>query len=381
VLGRRGIAPSEFATSDVIEIALVNNMPDSALESTERQFTNLLAAAAGDLPVRVRLFSLPEVPRGAQARRHLTETASSLADLFGHRTDGLIVTGTEPRTTSLKDEPYWAAMSRLVDWAEDNTIASIWSCLAAHVAVQHTDGIRRAALPQKCSGVFACANTFEDPLFAGLPQRFSVPHSRRNDLIEDELVAHGYAVLSRSAKAGVDSFVKRMRSTFLFFQGHPEYEADTLYREYRRDVSRYLREDRDDYPAMPEGYFGADAADRLVSFRARALAGRNESLLADFPAAPPDLSAFWRPAAICIYRNWLTLIAAERAKRSRPATHASRAPALALALAPRESLNLIALKGNAVPSSGLRTSLRLAAQPPSVGRSREAPVTGQKPRA
>jgi homoserine O-succinyltransferase len=378
VLGSRDASASAFAKSDVIEIALVNNMPDSALESTERQFADLLTAAAGDLPVRVRLFSLPEVPRSAQARRYLSETGSPLGALLDRRTDGLIVTGAEPRTASLKDEPYWTAISRLVDWAADHTTASIWSCLAAHVAVQHTDGIRRAALAQKCSGVFECANTFEDPLFAGLPGLFSVPHSRRNDLIEHELVARGYTVLSRSAAAGVDSFVKRMRSTFLFFQGHPEYEADTLYREYRRDVARYLKGDRDDYPAMPEGYFAADAADRLAAFRTRAHADRDESLLAEFPTAAPESNG-WRPAAIRIYRNWLTLIAAEKAKGSRPAIHASRKPAIALA--PHESPNLIALPGNAAPSSGSRPSLRLAAQPPSVRRSRDAPATGQKPRA
>jgi homoserine O-succinyltransferase len=379
VLGSRDAAASALATSDVIEIALLNNMPDSALESTERQFTSLLAAAAGDLPVRVRLFSLPEVPRGAQAQHYLTQTNSPLGELLDRRADGLIVTGTEPRTASLKDEPYWAAMTRLVDWADDNTIASIWSCLAAHVAVQHMDGIRRAALPQKRSGVFECVNTFEDPLFAGLPGLFSVPHSRRNDLIEHELIASGYTVLSRSADAGVDSFVKRMKSAFLFVQGHPEYEADTLYREYRRDASRYLKGERDDYPAMPAGYFATDAADRLAAFRTRALASRNESLLADFPAAAPDLNAFWRPAAIRIYRNWLTLIAAAKAKGSKPVILASRKPAPAPA--PHESLNLIALPGNAVPSSGSRPSLRLAAQPPSVRRSRDAPVAGQKPRA
>ena len=44
--------------------------------------------------------------------------------------------------------------------------------------------------------------------------------------------AGGYTILSRSPEAGVDSFVKRTRSTFVSFQGHPEYEAATLFREY-----------------------------------------------------------------------------------------------------------------------------------------------------
>ena len=38
-----------------IEIGLVNNMPDAALQATERQFSSLLEAASGRLDVRLRL--------------------------------------------------------------------------------------------------------------------------------------------------------------------------------------------------------------------------------------------------------------------------------------------------------------------------------------
>ena len=40
---------------DVVDIALVNNMPDAALDATVRQFRALLSAAAGDLDVRLTL--------------------------------------------------------------------------------------------------------------------------------------------------------------------------------------------------------------------------------------------------------------------------------------------------------------------------------------
>ena len=48
-------------------------------------------------------------------------------------------------------------------------------------------------------------------------------------------------------------------SLFLFLQGHPEYEAGTLLREYRRDIARFLRGEREHYPAVPQGYFDARA--------------------------------------------------------------------------------------------------------------------------
>ncbi len=57
---------------------------------------------------------------------------------------------------------------------------------------------------------------------------------------EAELVAKGYVVLTRAGDAGVDIFAKDDDHLTLFFQGHPEYDGDTLAREYRRDVGRAL---------------------------------------------------------------------------------------------------------------------------------------------
>ena len=43
--------PADPARDDgAIEIGIVNNMPDAALELTERQFIGLLAAASGKMP-------------------------------------------------------------------------------------------------------------------------------------------------------------------------------------------------------------------------------------------------------------------------------------------------------------------------------------------
>jgi hypothetical protein len=45
------------------------------------------------------------------------------------------------------------------------------------------------------------------------------------------VAACGYEVLARTDDTEVDTFIKQESSLFLFFQGHPEYESDTLYRE------------------------------------------------------------------------------------------------------------------------------------------------------
>src|SRR5260370_1258400 len=160
--GGKGRGPERF-----LELGLVNNMPDAALESTERQFLELLRAAA----------------------------------------------------------------------------------------VRHMDGVRRQALDEKRFGVFECTKVSDHVLLAGVPVRARIAHSRWNELPEHALKSCGYTILTQSPEAGVDAFVKQRQSLFVFFQGHPEYDERALLREYRRDIGRFLRGERESSPALPRRHF------------------------------------------------------------------------------------------------------------------------------
>ena len=169
--------------------------------------------------------------------------------------------------------PTGRVLTEVFDWAERNTTSTVLSCLAAHAGVLHSDGIGRHPLSDKQFGVFDFAKTADHPLtqrYAGRSVRF--PHSRWNEVRADELTAGGYLVLTQSAEGGVDSFVKKKkRSLFVHFQGHPEYGAQTLLKEYRRDIKRFLRGERETYPTMPQGIFrcGRDqSSERFPSHRA-----------------------------------------------------------------------------------------------------------------
>ncbi len=298
-----------------LDIGLVNNMPDAALKATERQFARLLAAASGATDVRLHLFSLGGVPRGAAARTYLAGRYRDLGALERARLDGLIVTGAEPVAASLADEPYWGELTRVVDWAEHNTASTVWSCLAAHAAVLHLDGIQRRRLPEKRFGLYDCAVTAADGLLGEGQTRLLVPHSRWNDLAEDDLRSHGYRIASRSAEAGVDSFTKQWGSLFVFLQGHPEYDAESLFREYRRDAHRFLDGERDDLPALPRHYFDARTERAATAFRDRALERRDRSSWEAFPRAwrfrPANIGQ-WQASATRFYRNWLGRVADAR---------------------------------------------------------------------
>lgn len=314
----RSGSDAELRGGNCLTIGFVNNMPETAWDATERQFLGLLRAAALRTIVRCRLFSLSDGPHG-EAPAENSRRYRDLSELWDMRLDGLIVTGTEPRAAHLPDEPYWPALSRLVDWARDNTVSTVWSCLAAHAAVLHADGIERRPLDDKLSGVFDCDVSADSPLLKNTPARLRVPHSRYNDLPEAALVAAGYRILGGSPLVGVDAFARmeRDRSLFVFFQGHPEYDTDTLAREYRRDVGRFLRGERDNFPATPRGYFNDRATAAAEDFRVRALRGRHAGLIGEFPmsALETGLENSWRHSATGIYENWLSYLKDRKAER------------------------------------------------------------------
>ncbi len=309
-----------------IEIGLVNNMPDAALLATERQFTDLIKAAAGDLDVRLSLFSLAGVPRSETARAVMDGRYAEVSALEGLNLDALIVTGNEPRAADLRQEPYWPELAWLIDWAEANTLTTVWSCLAAHAAVLHLDGIQRQPLPRKCSGVFLCEQVADDPLMAGVPAMIRMPHSRKNSLPLGDLVSRGYHLLTQSREVGADLFLRRGHSLFVMFQGHPEYDADGLLKEYCRDVGRHLRGEATEPPAPPSNYFDTHTENAFIALAEQArrrpspeLMIRCGEIAAAYQPAQP-----WRTHAEAVYRNWLAQIAQVKAMNASTASIAAR---------------------------------------------------------
>lgn len=303
-------------------------MPDGAVEATERQFLSLLSAACGDASIRFVLLSLPGIPRGEAAAAHIHRHYLCVESLFATELDGLIVTGREPLSPRLPDEPWWDNFVRVLEWAREKTSSTIWSCLAAHAAVLHMDGIERMRSQEKHCGVFDCVRVSDHPIAADLPGRFRMPHSRWNGLAESDLVRCGYEILARAGESGVDSFLRpeqsqdqgQARSLFLFFQGHPEYQPDTLLLEYRRDVIRFLRGEAAAWPSVPQGCFDAAAIRALRTLRRDAASSSEGQTLARLAQlfSQADAENGWHATAATLYRNWLEHLALARSAREQP---------------------------------------------------------------
>ncbi len=312
-------ADNRETQAERIRIALINNMPDSALEDTEIQFYELLDAAAGEIPISLKLFSLPDLPRTDAGERHLSDFYFDINELLNGRFDGVIMTGTEPRQPNLRDEPYWPVLTNVLDWAETNTASTVLSCLAAHAGVLYSDDISRHLLHDKQFGVFEYKKVRDHALTAGGENTMRIPHSRWNEVREEALNSCGYEVLVQSAQAGVDLFVKKKRdSLFVHFQGHPEYGTRTLLKEYRRDIKRFLRGERETYPNTPHGYFDAAATKLLSKFRDEATTNPREELLAEFPETlvASALQETWQASAASVYRKWLQYLVSRKAEAS-----------------------------------------------------------------
>ena len=175
-----------------LSLALINNMPDPALEDTEMQFFELLDVASGNLPVTIQLYSLRGLSRSERGQQHLSNFYRDFDDLWKSRFDGVIITGTEPREPNLRDEPYWRLLTQVFDWAEESTTSTVLSCLAAHASVLHGDGVSRHRLPDKQFGVFESKRICDHALLDGGTVAVRFPHSRWNEVREDELTAAGY---------------------------------------------------------------------------------------------------------------------------------------------------------------------------------------------
>ncbi len=308
-------ARTPLAGEKPIRIGLINNMSDGAIARTEYHFTHLLQQAADGFPVEVVYYSLPAILRSGNIRDHIAASYQPIDALWDNPPDAFVVTGAEPREQSLKDELYWSSLTALIDLIDELAVPVMFSCLAAHAAVLHLDGISRAALDDKCFGVFEHEATRDHPLMNGAGQKMWLPHTRWNQVNEAELVKAGYQILSRSDDVGVGFFAKERGSLWLFCQGHPEHEGPDLLREYRRDVGRFLSGQRATYPDLPRSYFREAETQALGAFRQQAIAQGDVGAMELFPKIEQGAPTWdaWRPAALAVFGNWLKQIAATRA--------------------------------------------------------------------
>jgi len=256
------------------------------------------------------MFTVAMEGRGEQARAHIAEYYESFDDIRAAGLDALIISGAAENVCDLSGEPFWQDMTAVLDWAAEHVTSTICSCAASHIAMQYFYGQRRERLPEKIWGLYDHAKTDRrHPLMQAVNTMFAAPHSRHNRITRAQFEAAQCGILAESDQAGVHIAVSPDLFRFVFLQGHLEYDAQSLMKEYKREVFRAIAGERD-WPHFPKHYFVPQSRAILTEYREKvlaALAAGNGAALPAFPEELLDERLFntWRDTAKSIMNNWI----------------------------------------------------------------------------
>lgn len=297
-------------SSQDLRIGLLNLMPDAALRATDRQFIRLVAAGARQRDVSIYPFTVAAEARGAEARAHVGQYYETFDRLQSDGLDALVVTGANPVQHLLEEEAFWPGLGDVLDWAGKETRSVLCSCLATHAVLQRYMGLVRTRLPVKQWGVYDHRRVGKDSLLDGLGDSVEAPHSHWYNVTRPEFESLGLRVLLESDQAGVHMVVDP-DDFWVFFQGHPEYDLVSLLKEYRRELGRFWRGERDDYPPVPENYFDETTVAELVEYRPilemAKTDGTDPPRLDESRLLPRDPHP-WNSQGQVIFANWLNRV-------------------------------------------------------------------------
>ncbi len=260
-------------TQDIrpLRILLLNLMPTKI--DTETQLSRLL----GNTPLQVELTLMHTRSHRSKntAEEHLLAFYTTFDRVKDQKFDGMIITGAPVEQMEFEDVEYWEELCEIMDWSVSHVHSTFHICWGAQAGLYHHFGVQKKPLEKKLFGVFPhVADYKQSILFRGFDDVFLVPHSRHTTIDRADVEGiSGLKILASSEQAGVFALATK-NGRQIFITGHPEYDADTLRKEYVRDVNAGKPIE------IPYNYFPGDDPKR----------------------AP---LATWRSSANLLYCNWL----------------------------------------------------------------------------
>jgi len=254
-----------------LKLLLLNLMPTKVVTETQ------LLRKLSNTPLQVEVEFLQTISYESKNvdPEHLASFYTSFNKVRNSYYDGMIITGAPVENLEFEDVDYWNELCDIMKWTGTNVHSTLHICWGAQAALYYHYGIPKYPLGPKLSGVYK-HNVLrpQSQLFRGFDDDFYIPHSRYTEIRESDIIkVPELEMLSVSEEAGVFA-VKSSDNRRVFLTGHPEYDADTLALEYKRDIEKGLSVD------MPENYFP-----------------NND------PSSKPHV--YWRAHAQLLYSNWL----------------------------------------------------------------------------
>ena len=288
-----------------LHIGLLNMMPDAALEATERQFFRLVGHSNQIAQFYMHPFSLSSIERSPKASEHLKKYYKTFEEIKSQGLDALIISGANVSHPDLQRAPFYEQLKEVVEWSYENVTSTLCSCLATHAVLEFKYGQKRQPVGAKHWGVFPHKVINRGhPLVKGVNTRFDIPHSRFNEISEFQFAKAEVEVLAKSP-IGVHLAVSPDLFRIVFFQGHPEYDAISLLKEYKREVALYLENNGTEYPPIPSNYLSLQSQAILEEYRTKL--DSKKASIADFPEAliTNKLDNTWHDSANAIINNWI----------------------------------------------------------------------------
>lgn len=254
-----------------LKIGILNLMPTKIV--TETQIMRCLSNTP--LQFEVELVQTSTHHSKNTPEEHLITFYKMFADIKDVNFDGFIITGAPVEQMEFEEVDYWQELCEIMEWTKTHVHSTLHICWGAQAALYYHYGIKKYPLEQKMSGVFTHSLlTPKSRLFHGFDSEFCAPHSRHTETrAEDILNCPELRLMAVSDEAGVYTAGNLDGSQF-FITGHSEYDADTLDKEYRRDLDRGME------PQIPRHYYPDDDPSKLPVLR-------------------------WRAHSTLLYTNWL----------------------------------------------------------------------------
>lgn len=221
-----------------LEIAIVNLMPTKV--ATETQLMRLLSNTP--LQIQTTLISMAAHSSKNTTADHMDAFYVDSPEIrhSERRFDGLIVTGAPVETLPFEDVDYWDELAALLEWSRTNVYRSLFICWGANAALWHFFGAKKRLLDKKLFGIYPIDRyDATNQLLLGLDDPFYMPQSRYATILPEDAESAGLNILAGSPEAGAVIMVSPDHKQ-VYVTGHLEYDADTLDKEYQRDIAAGL---------------------------------------------------------------------------------------------------------------------------------------------
>ena len=223
-------------TQDIrpLRIAIVNLMPTKI--DTETQLLRLLGNTS--LQVEVELLHTKSHISKNTPQEHLLAFYKTFDDVKDQSFDGMIITGAPVEHIPFEEVKYWDELCQIMEWSKTHVHSTFHICWGAQAGLYYHYGIPKVDLNEKLFGIFEHTVDHKNSiLFRGFDDVFCVPHSRHTTVMREDIEKHKeLKILASSPVAGVYA-ISTDEGRQIFITGHSEYDAYTLDKEYRRDLS------------------------------------------------------------------------------------------------------------------------------------------------